>query len=353
MESERLERVQTVMKRGTPDRVPWAIWGHFPAIRWLNGYSWEKSTRDGEELAKAHLALLRELDYNMDLLKVTPYYRYMAQQWGSRFTFKDNEEDAVQVKVAVEKPEDWAKLKVLNPRRELREHLRAVEVLARDLRRVPFIYTIPSPLIQAMNGVGTPERVIEDAKSNPDALKQGLETITETCVELARACVAEGAAGVFLGVGGGGRVWRELTQRQLEDHGLRYDARILKAVDAPVKLLHACSTPLGNPGEYMRKGWFRKYPATAFNWDTDHTSLAEGKKTYGGDFCIVGGVDHKTTLRTGTPTQVEAAVKEAIAEGAAGGGFMVGAGCTVFQDTPWANLNAIGRAVGKHGAYRK
>ena len=48
MESERFERVMAVMHREVPDRVPWAIWGHFPAVDWLGRYSWEKSTRDGE-----------------------------------------------------------------------------------------------------------------------------------------------------------------------------------------------------------------------------------------------------------------------------------------------------------------
>jgi hypothetical protein len=35
----------------------------------------KKDTRGGEEATKTHMRLLRELDYLMDLLKVTPYYR--------------------------------------------------------------------------------------------------------------------------------------------------------------------------------------------------------------------------------------------------------------------------------------
>ncbi len=71
MESDRFERVMTVINREVPDRVPWSVWGHFPAVDWLDYYSWEKANRDGEEAAKAHMALLRELDYKMDLLKGT------------------------------------------------------------------------------------------------------------------------------------------------------------------------------------------------------------------------------------------------------------------------------------------
>ena len=356
MESDRFERVMAVMRREVPDRVPWALWGHFPACEWLDYFSWELSTRNGEHQAKAHMALLRELDYKMDLMKVTPYYRFMAMQWGSKFNFKDNDEEAPTISTAVKEPEDWSKLWVLDPKKELREFVRANKVLSRDLRRMPFIYTIPSPIIQAMNGVGTPERVLEDMEKNPDALKEGLKTITETTKDFAEACVDSGATGIFLGIGGGGRIWRDLSKKQLEEYALGYDKEILESVDCPIKLLHICSTSEGNaqdPG-LMEDGWFKKYPITALNWDMhDFTPLKRGKEAYGDVFCIVGGLNHRNTLRTGNPEEVEEEVKKAIRDAGENGGFMLGPGCTVFQDMPLANYNAVGRAAIKYGFYQK
>ena len=356
MESDRFERVLTVMNRKVPDRVPWALWGHFPACEWLDYYSWELSTRNGEHQAKAHMALLRELDYKMDLLKVTPYYRFMAMQWGSKFDFRDNEEEAPTLSTAVKETKDWSDLWVLDPKKELREFIRANEVLSRDLRRMPFIYTIPSPIIQAMNGVGTPERVLEDMDKNPDALREGLETITETTKEFARACIDAGATGIFFGIGGGGRVWRDLTKSQLEEYALGYDKEVLESVECPVKLLHICSTPQGNAQDkgLMEDGWFENYPVTAVNWDNhDFTPLKKGKEVYGNKFCIVGGLNHRKTLRTGTADEVEKEVKKTIEDAGEGGGFMLGPGCTVFQDMPLTNYNAVGRAVIKHGYYHQ
>jgi len=356
MESERFERVMAVMRRGVPDRVPWAIWGHFPAVDWLGRYSWEKSTRDGEESAMAHMALLRELDYKMDLLKVTPYYRFMAMQWGSRFDFRGNEENAPTISTAVVETEDWEKLWVLDPRKELREFVRCNEILARDLRRMPFIYTIPSPIIQAMNGVGTPERVMEDMEKNPDALRRGLEIITETTIEFASACIEAGAAGIFYGIGGGGRIWREFTKEQLEEYALGYDRMVLESTDCPIKLMHICSTPQGNPQDkdLMEGGWFKEYPVDCINWDAhEYTWLDKAKEIYRDSFAICGGLNRNTTLRTGSPDQVEAEVKRAIEEAGEGGGFMLGPGCTVHQDMPRENYNAVGRAVIKYGQYRR
>ncbi|MCW4051341.1 MAG: hypothetical protein NWE89_16590 [Candidatus Bathyarchaeota archaeon] len=356
MESERFERVMAVMRREVPDRVPWSIWGHFPAVDWLDYYSWELSTRNGEESARAHMALLRELDYKMDLLKVTPYYRFMAMQWGSSFDFRDNQEDASTLDTVVKEAQDWEKLWVLDPKKELREFVRANEVLARDMRRMPFIYTIPSPIIQAMNGVGTPERVIEDMKSNPDALKHGLDTITETTKEFAKACVDAGATGIFYGIGGGGRIWRDLTIAQLKEYALGYDKRVLEAVDCPIKMMHICNTPQGNAQDQglMESGWFKKYPVDMINWDAhEYTWLDKAKEIYGDKFAICGGINRVTTLRTGTPEQVELEVKKAIDDAGEGGGFMLGPGCTVYQDTPRVNYNAVGRAAIKYRQYKK
>jgi uroporphyrinogen decarboxylase len=223
LNSERYERVMAVIRREVPDRVPWSIWGHFPAANWLDYYSWELAQRSGEEAARAHMALLRELDYKMDMLKVTPYYRFMAMHWGSKFDFRDNDEEAATLETIVKKTEDWEKLWVLDPKKELREFVRTNEILAHDLRTMPVIYTIPSPIIQAMNGVGTPERVMEDMKKNPDALKHGLDTITETTIDFAKACIDTGIQGIFFGIGGGGRIWREFTIPQLEKYALGYD----------------------------------------------------------------------------------------------------------------------------------
>lgn len=355
MESERFERVLRAVKGEVPDRVPWALWGHFPACNWLDRYSWEKSTRDGEENAEAHIALLRELDYKMDLLKVTPYYKYMAMQWGGRFKFVDNEEDAPTLDLVVEDTEDWEDLWVLDPRKELREYLRTVEILTRDLRRMPFIYTIPSPLIQAMNHLSSPEQVYKDMSQNPDALKRGLEVITETCLDFGKECIAEGATGVFFGIGGGGRVWADLSRKQLEEWGVKYDKKVLEGINAPIKLLHICSTELGGPQNesgLMEDGWFKHYPVDAINWaDHSFTEIEKGKEVYSDEFCIVGGLDHADTLRYGKPSDVERETLDAINSTKSGGGFILGPGCTVYQDMPRENYNAVGRTIVKYGYY--
>jgi uroporphyrinogen decarboxylase len=344
----------TAIDRGVPDRVPWGLWGQFPALPFLKYYSWEKSNRDGEETAKAHIALLNELDYKMDLLKVTYFFRFMACLWGTKYRFTDNQEATEQLDVPVKRSEDWGKLWVLDPRKELREHVRTIAILSREIgRRMPFIFSLPSPLVVAINQVATPQQVYADMKSNPDALKQGLETISQTCIEFGRACMDEGATGLFYGLAGGGNIWSKITRDQLENYGLHYDRKVLDTLkDAPIRFLHVCSHKGDDPqnhGGLMESGWFKQYPVNAINWsDATFTPLPIAKKVYGDAFCIVGGVDHEITMRTGTPAQVENEVKSAI-QSAGKEGFMIGPGCTLVQDTPLENFNAVGKAVERYG----
>jgi uroporphyrinogen decarboxylase len=223
---------------------------------------------------------------------------------------------------------------------------------------MPFIYSIPSPLDQALYHVSTPERVYADMKTEPDLLKEGLMKITQTCIDFARACVDEGASGIFYGVGGGGAFWSKMSRKQLVEYALRYDKEVLTALaDAPIKMLHICSAEHENPqqnGGLMEDGWFNQYPVNVINWwDASFTSCATAKKIYGPKFCLLSGLDQRSTMRYGTPKQVEEEVKKAI-EGAAGdGGFIIGPGCTLFQDTPLENYNAVARAVLKYGVYQK
>ena len=141
----------------------------------------------------------------------------MAYEWGSKFRWEDNDESPPTVKVTVKETEDWGKLWVLDPRKELREALRCVEILARELYGMPFIYTIPSPFVQALHGVSEPERVYTDMKENPDALREGLEIITQTTIDFAKEVIAEGATGVFFGIGSGGDIWFRMTRARTQN----------------------------------------------------------------------------------------------------------------------------------------
>jgi len=356
MESDRYERVITAANLGVPDRVPWSVWAHYPAIPWLKHYSWELANRNGKHQAKAHLALLQALDYKMDLLKVTPFFRAMAYRWGSRFEFHNNDGKDAQTNRFVNEPEDWEKLWVLDPKKELRENLRCVQVLADEPHGTPFIYSISSAVTQAIHGVSGPETFHRHLKEHPDAVMKGLEIINESNKEFMKAAVDEGCDGFFYGIAGRGDYWSRFTKRQLDEITLKLDSEALKSVDAPLEMLHICNTVKENPeknGGLMSSGWFKQYPVNIINWwDHNFVSASDAKKVYADKFCIAAGLDHKETLMRATEG-IMAETKHAIETAGEDGGFILAGGCTVSSEAPIESYNAVGRAVELYGRYKK
>jgi hypothetical protein len=77
---------------------------------------------------------------------------------------------------------------------------------------------------------------------------------------------------------------------------------------------------------------------------------AEMKRRVGGRVALMGGVSTLTLLR-GTPQQVEAEARSCIDKAAAGGGYILAAGCMVPRDTPEDNVRAMVRTAHEYGGY--
>ncbi|MBK5196266.1 MAG: hypothetical protein JJE08_09625, partial [Proteiniphilum sp.] len=79
--------------------------------------------------------------------------------------------------------------------------------------------------------------------------------------------------------------------------------------------------------------------------------LATIKSLYGKKICLVGNVNNKTTLVTGTTADVEEEVKECIIAAATGGGYILASDHSVHDDVPNENVLAMYEAGRKYGKY--
>jgi len=79
--------------------------------------------------------------------------------------------------------------------------------------------------------------------------------------------------------------------------------------------------------------------------------LRQAKELVGDRLCLCGGIDSVNILSRGTPEQVREAVRQAILDAAAGGGFILGSSDGI-RDTPLENLNAYFQAARDFGDYR-
>jgi uroporphyrinogen decarboxylase len=73
------QRIETCLSGERPDRVPFALWRHFPV---------DDQTPDGLAAACSHF----QKSYDFDLMKVTPSSSFCLTDWGVKDDWKGNPE---------------------------------------------------------------------------------------------------------------------------------------------------------------------------------------------------------------------------------------------------------------------
>jgi len=324
----RRERVLAAVNRQPVDRVPYAVWRHFPSV-------------DHSPAGLAQATLRFHERYGSDFLKITPRGGYAVEAWGCV------EGDAVRedghrpcASCAVRSGEDWKKIRVLDPAAAL-GYAGEIETIIRlgfDRRigDAPVVPTLFSPLSLAKKLSG--DRLQRDLRDHPAAVAGALEAITETLIKFAVLALAEGVSGIFYSLQAASR-----SANSDDDYarfGEPYDRRVLASVQGKSVL-----TIIHCHGDRLMFDRLAALPGHAWNWDDRATppSLAEGRaKTVG---AVVGGLDQWKTLRDGTPEQARAEAQDAIAQ-TRGIGLIVGPGCVLPLDTPDANVAAVVQALG-------
>jgi len=324
-EMSKQERLEAAIAGEPVDRPPVALWRHWPG-----------DDRTPEGLAEATLRFQRDFDF--DFVKVTPPSSYCLQDWGVRDEWRGNAEGTREyVARPVQHPEDWGRLPTLEPQEgALGAQLACLRLLSSALGGdVPLVQTVFSPLAQAKNLAGQ-ERLLDHLRRYPDALRAGLEVITETTVrflESARGC---GIAGIFYAVQHAD--YSLLSEAEYHTFGRPYDLRVLQAAQGLwLNVLHL-------HGSTVMFDLVTDYPVQVLNWHDRETgiSLAEGQRRFGGAVC--GGLSRWDGVVCGTPTRVRAEAFEALAQ-TGGRRFILGTGCVVPVVAPWENLRAARQAV--------
>ncbi len=321
---EKRERLRAALAGNAVDRPTVALWRHFPV-----------ADQDPAAFAEAVIEFQRRFDF--DFVKITPASSYCLRDWGVEDQWEgDTEGTRRYIRHPVQDPRDWAALPILDPNQgALRDHLEAVARIRRALPEDPMVVTVFSPLAQAKNLAG-PERLLLHLRRHPEALAIGLRTITESTRRFVRAALELGVDGIFYAVQHAS--YLVLSPEEYRTFGRPYDLTILEeAADAWLNILHL-------HGEAVMFDLFTDYPVAVWNWHDRETppSLEEGKQKVRG--AVLGGLSRIRTMVLGTPQDVEAEAREAIAQ-TGGQRFILGTGCVVPIHAPEINLQAARRAV--------
>ena len=324
-EMSKSDRVKAAIGGEAVDRPPVALWRHFPG-----------DDQRPEDLAQATVAFQRRYDF--DFVKVTPASSFCLRGWGSQDRWMGTMEGTRDYTVySIQSAEDWRGLTPLDPGEgSLGAQLRCLRLIADDLAgEVPFIQTIFNPLSQAKNLVG-PERLPAHLRRYPDAVRDGLEVITETTERFIAAACEMGIAGIFFAVQHA--QYGLLSEEEYNTFGRPYDLRLLEAVDGLwLNVLHLHGTD-------VMFDLLADYPVQVINWHDRETwpNLAEGKKLFSGAVC--GGLQRWEVMVQGTPAQVWEQAVDAIAQ-TDGERFILGTGCVTPIVAPTSNIRAVRAAV--------
>ena len=318
------ERLEATIAGQPVDRLAVALWRHWPV-----------DDQDGERLARATLAFQRMFDF--DFIKVTPSSNYCLADWGAESRWVGNEEGTREWgRRVIQKPEDWAQLRVLDPKSGLLGEVgQAFFAIGREVKdQVPFVPTIFNPLAQARNLAG--ERLVSDIRQRPQEVKAGLETITRSVVRFIEALRPAGIAGIFLALQHA--THDLLTEEEYREFGRPYDLRVLEATEGLwFNLLHL-------HGSNVMFDLVADYPVQAVNWHDQETppSLKDAVERVPG--ALVGGLRQWETMLRGTPDQVRAEVRAARLQ-TGGRRLVIGTGCVTPITAPWGNIWAVREAV--------
>jgi uroporphyrinogen decarboxylase len=323
--TSRRERVEAAIAGGVADRLPVALWRHFPG-----------DDQDPASLAESTLAFQREFDF--DLIKVTPASSFSTRGWGVEDVWRGEAEGTRQYTTrAIHIASDWRGLTPQSitegPLAQQLESLRLV--LAGADPDVPVLQTVFSPLAQAKHLAGE-ARLIEHLHAAPEDVLAGLETIAATTRAFVGAAAALGVAGVFYAVQHGS--YRFFDDAGYARFGEPFDHRILEAADGLwCNMLHL-------HGEAILFHIAERLPVQIVNWHDRETppTLREGKRRIAGAVC--GGLQRWDTMVVGKPSDVHAEARQAIAS-LGGKGLVLGTGCVVPVVAPRSNLLAARQAV--------
>jgi uroporphyrinogen decarboxylase len=212
--------------------------------------------------------------------------------------------------------------------------IRVVEGLVKAAKaEAPVILTVYSPFMLAAQ-LATPADLGAHLLEDPEAVKKGLDILTENVVTLLRACKKVGIDGFYVSTQGG-EAFRfpgnDIFRKYIKPTDLTVWRKIQ---DLPFNVLHVCDYN----GPYDDLSPFTDYPGHVVN-----CSLQVGGQTltpkqisqmFGRPF--MGGLERKGTLATGDPETVRQAAMDVLAQ--APERFILAADCTVPAETPWENL---------------
>jgi uroporphyrinogen decarboxylase len=320
------ERVLAALAGEEVDRPPISLWQHFPNAD-QSAEALAASTRDWQALL------------GLDFIKLMPPGDYATIDWGLTSEYRGARGGTRDTtRYPVQTVGDWDAITPVRADRGFLGQMVQSSALVREVvgPDVPVLQTVFSPLTIASklsNGL-----VIEHLRAHPDWLHAVLAVIRDVTVEVTRASIAAGAAGVFFA--SQCATSDLVTRAEYDEFGARYDLPVVEAANAAgsdFTLMH-----IHGANTYFDV--LASYPGHALNWHDrrigpDIPTVLDRHP----ERAAVAGIDEH-----GIATMTHDEVREQVRQARAATGdrrLLIGPGCVILTATPEANLRAAVEAA--------
>jgi uroporphyrinogen decarboxylase len=284
--------------------------GYTPAAFFLH---FGNEFKSGPAAARRHLEFFRQTD--MDFVKIQFEQTYERQQ-------------------NLKTPADWAKLK-LQKLDFYEPLLQTVRELVKTAKKDALVLmTLYSPFMCAGHCASTPV-LLRHMEENPEAVKKGLQILTESQMLFVRACMREGIDGFYMSTQGS-EARRFSTPKLFVDYVKPFDLVSMREIQKACvfNILHVCDYV----APYANYDAVYDYPGHVVNCNArltaENLSGQQIVKRFNRPF--MGGMDRHGVIASGTPAAVEAEIQRVVRD--APGPFLLGADCTVAAETSWDRL---------------
>ena len=268
--------------------------------------------------------------------KHAEYFRYTGMDF-----VKIQYEAGFPLHPEVERPEDWARLP-LHGKEFYAEQVGVVEGLVKALKKDALvIVTLYSPFMLACGSIGA-ERVVEHMEADPDAVRKGMDVITESLPGFVGECVRVGVDGFYASTQGG-EAGRFTRPESFKENVMPSDLRVQNEINDSCifNILHVCDFHL----PYDDLSPFLDYPGDVVN-----SSLHVGDETmtpkaaselFGRPF--MGGLERKGIIVNGSEEEIRHEVQDVLAHAA--DRQILGADCTLPADIALENIRTAIQAA--------
>jgi uroporphyrinogen decarboxylase len=340
-----VERVETVLRGGIPDRVPVDL-HNFMMTAQASGLPFPEYFQNGEAMAEGQIKSWREFGH--DVLLLENGTAALAEACGAGVEYMDNTAP-VSFTPAIHSLDEVDKLVMPDPytAHPLKENLKATRLVVQAIGQQAFIIARADqgPFSLASMLLGIEEFLLALGKpANGPKLHRLLAFCEEAVYRYAVAQMEQGAH--MTSIGGslsGPDVCSPKTYREYE---WGYAKRLTERLGThQIRLAyHIC----GNATRIVNDMAATGAAVLELDYKCDLPAI---KSAIHGRATILGVIDPSEVLALGKPEIVAQKVREELAVLAAGGGLILGPGCALPPKTPPANVQALVETVHRHGRY--